>query len=367
MKSFVIKIGGSLLKSYDSYIKISEYIRNFIENKNEKVYVVISAVKGATDLLIDFYDNNRKESLENFINLYREISLMFDNKVVFNEVDHLINELVKISSNHKPENQFLRDKVLSYGEKISKVLLKHALSYQGVDVNAINAEDFILTDNKHGDAFVDLEKTKEKLKQINLNNKVIIIEGFIGKSYNGETTTLGRGGSDYTASVIAYSFNSDNLYLVTDVPGIFTSDPKLVINARIVKKLSFEEAIEASKYNVKGINYKTFYPLLNSKTIVYIGQPNNFNTTISYIPQYHISAKLIGHKISTDSSIVGLVGFGMNKDMIIKNLYEIMENNGIENFKVDANEPYPSISLSFEYKNVEKVISSIHDSVVGWL
>ncbi|AFZ69905.1 aspartokinase [Caldisphaera lagunensis DSM 15908] len=360
MKYDVLKIGGSILSTPKSYIDVSMYIKKFVE-KNKRLIIVVSALKGMTDLLIDFYDNNNKNALDKFIEKYQDVVFYFDNQELKYKFNSLINELLNIAKNGRNHDLKIRDKILSYGEKISKLILFYALKINDLNATPLNADDIIITDNRYGDAFIDLDKTSNNL---HLNEDIYLIEGFIGRSYENYITTLGRGGSDYTASVLSYLINADNLYLITDVPGIYSSDPRIVKNVKIVKRLNFEEAIEASTYNVKGINYKTFYPLINSKINVYIGTFDNFNTIINSKPLYNEHVKLFGLKHANEIKSIGLIGYGMNKDFIIKRIYNLFDGNH-NDIMINKNGEKPSMHINVKTDDFHNFVNLLHDELIG--
>ena len=363
MKISIFKIGGSILSSKNSYINISSYIKDYLEENDENLFIVVSAIKGATDLLIDYCDKGNEDSLKKFVNLYEQISTSFDNKNLINEIKERIDKLMKIT-NEANVNIALKDYIVSYGEKLSKIIMKYALNYNDIDVETLDADKIIITNNNYGDPSIDLIETKKALNKSKINKKVFLIEGFIGRSYDNNVTTLGRGGSDYTASSLAYLLNAEKLYLVTDVPGIFSSDPKIVKNPKIVKRLSFEEAIEASKYKVKGINYKTFYPLLKTNVNVYVGMPNNYNTLINNNTYYNGYAKLIGYKENGIDKLVGLIGEGMNKEDIINEVNEMLKNK-YDELIIEKNDTRPSLSIYIKNYNFYELLNSIHDKFIG--
>lgn len=360
MKYDVFKIGGSILTSAKSYIDVALYIKKISEKK--KLIIVVSASKGMTDLLIEFYDKNNKNALNEFIERYQNIVSYFNIPSLQDDFNKLINELLIISKNAENYDIKIRDKVLSFGEKISKLILYHSLKINDLNANPLNADEIIITDNRYGDAFIDISKTMNNLK--NLNKDIYLIEGFIGKSYENNVTTLGRGGSDYTASALSYILKSDNLFLITDVKGIYSSDPRIVKNVKIVKKLDFEEAIEASIYNVKGINYKTFYPLINSNVNVYIGKLGDFNTLVNNSPNYNEKVKIFGFKNDNENKTIGLIGKGMNKDFIIKGVYKLFNGN-YKDIIINRNGERPSIYIKVKTNDIQNFVNSLHDELIG--
>ncbi|MGC8566736.1 MAG: hypothetical protein ACP5M8_03685 [Caldisphaera sp.] len=361
MSYAIIKIGGSLLESHKSYLEVANYIKEFKRNSNKQPFVVVSALKETTDLLINAFNKKDRSILDEFSQKYLDVAYNFgDNKLVVS-INEQLNKLYKF---------FLYNLnygiLLSFGEKISKLILSYALEINDLKVKEISAEDYIISDENQGDAAADLEATKINLMnlvKILNGDEIPIIEGFIAKSHKGNVTTLGRGGSDNTASIIAYSINAGSIYLVTDVPGIFTSDPKIVKNVKIVKELSYEEGIEASNYKVKGLNHKTFLPLINTNIKVFIGKWNNFNTVIHNESRINGKIKLIGYKQDNNGYCLGLIGKGIEKEKFGEKIKNALAYNN--SYQIISDNSRPSVSIRISKENFINTINYLHEVLIG--
>jgi bifunctional aspartokinase / homoserine dehydrogenase 1 len=159
-----------------------------------------------------------------------------------------------------------RDVVLSAGERIAAVVVAAALSARGHRALAVDASTFIVTDGTAGAATVDVEATRERLAPLALgwNGDIPVVTGFIGRSREGRVTTLGRNGSDYTATVLGQTLGAREVTVWTDVPGVMTADPQLVTEAYSVPQLSYHEALELAHFGTRMFHPRTFLPLLES-------------------------------------------------------------------------------------------------------
>jgi bifunctional aspartokinase / homoserine dehydrogenase 1 len=159
-----------------------------------------------------------------------------------------------------------RDIVLSAGERIAAVVVTAALEAKGQPALAVDASTFVVTDNTAGAATVDVEATRERLAPLALGwgSAIPVVTGFIGRSREGRVTTLGRNGSDYTATVLAQTLGAREVTVWTDVPGVMTADPQLVSEAYSVPHLSYHEALELAHFGTRMFHPRTFLPLLES-------------------------------------------------------------------------------------------------------
>jgi bifunctional aspartokinase / homoserine dehydrogenase 1 len=159
-----------------------------------------------------------------------------------------------------------RDVVLSAGERIAAVVVAAALSAKGHRAIAVDASTFIVTDEAAGAAAVDVEATRERLAPLALawDGTIPVVTGFIGRSREGRVTTLGRNGSDYTATVLGQTLGAREVTVWTDVPGVMTADPQLVSEAYSVPHLSYHEALELAHFGTRMFHPRTFLPLLES-------------------------------------------------------------------------------------------------------
>ncbi len=257
----VVKVGGSLIRSPNDYIKISEIlVRDLLTGS--KAAIVISAIKGVTDLLISICDGDR-----NAVNKVNEIHERFSNELGITGlyrglVDGLKEEVVRYSGVCR-ESPIHRDRVLSIGERYSAIAFAKVLNDMGLRVRVAWPWDIgIVTDDIFGDASPKVPDIYTymgtSIRKIIDKGYVPVIPGFIGITENGYITTMGRGSSDLTAVLVARATMSSKAILLTETPGIMTADPKIVPGSYTVEAMDFIEGERASRYRVKGLSHKVF-------------------------------------------------------------------------------------------------------------
>ena len=158
------------------------------------------------------------------------------------------------------------DYALSFGERLSAYVLARLLNARGIAALAVDARSWVLTDSHFGDARVDWEKTRTNVHGLwaSWGDRVTVHTGFIGQTVDGRTTTLGRNGSDYTATLLAGSLQATKVVINTDVPGVMTADPRIVPDAVPVSNLTFSEALELAVYGSRLFHPRTFFPLIQT-------------------------------------------------------------------------------------------------------
>jgi len=367
-KNTVVKIGGSLLRDTATYIDVALNIKKvFIEN-NYRPFIVVSAAKGITDELINVAKGNKK-SLDIVIDRYLDIAKGFSSDKLLRRILQELENLKRIAETLNYIDLSLLDLILSFGERISKILMVEALENLGVKSVELNAKDIIITNSVYGDATIDYEQTLSNLEKVflSLRNSMVVpvIEGFIGATPDGMITTLGRGGSDYTATTIASLLGFEDVYLVTDVDGIMTTDPDLIPSARIVRYLSYREALEASMYGAKRINPKAFEPLerfYSSKVL--IGSWKMFGTEIvKELPSSLYGPKIIMGKKSSDYSYLAIVGEGVSRTKNIRLVLDVLDSEKIELLGIQAYAYRPSLVLYVDNNDMLKALKSLHKTL----
>ena len=260
----VLKFGGTSIGSAENIKKVLEIIKN--KANDSDVVVVVSAIGGITDMIAtassDVISNNvnYKLALGKIKDIHYQIinSLFKDQYMIkikdlvstkLNELEKLLDGIFKINE-ISPQTS---DKLLSFGELISSLILYHFMKFRNSNVQLVNSQNLIVTDSNFTNAQVKFKETNYKIASFFKNNKenITIVPGFISKSIKGEVTTLGRGGSDYTASIIAAAINAVGLEIWTDVSGMYTTNPKIVKQAKPIKELYYSEAIELSHFGAK--------------------------------------------------------------------------------------------------------------------
>ncbi len=254
-----MKIGGSLLRKRDN-------LRRIVEALSLGTYpiVVVSAVKGVTDLLLAFAETGKGAYLDEVAAKYAGVFSVEESRVR----DHL-RDVEGIGGRGDPMS---KDAIVSIGERLSCMLLAEELSRHGVEARCI--EKPLLTDSNFGNAS-PLEVVFRPERGLS------VVPGFVGIDSEGRWTTLGRGGSDLTATFIASRLGIRNVVLMTDVNGIHSVDPGTCSGAVTVPRMSVWEAIEFSSLRGKGFHPRTFEPVMGTDIVVHITSLEGGGTTIA--------------------------------------------------------------------------------------
>ena len=346
MKYIVIKFGGSNLKCKEDFFRIIRVVKNY----DRPVIVIVSALYGVTDRLNDAIrriQKNRKE-LKEIIEYLRETHLSIINQYI-NEpgeqkdlckrIEARIEELGKkfmgiCYFGEVPD--FIHDWILSFGERLSSLLLCSLLNAFGIDAAEALPEDIdLVTDGIFKNASVDFEASVISVQNALSKNKTYIIPGFYGVSKEGKVTLLGRGGSDYSAAAIARCVQAESLDIWKDVPGFSSADPKIIPNAFPIKKLTYSEAAELSYFGAKILHPQTVGPLLHHSIPLRIFNIKTFNgqlQPVTYIADTKVITPSIIKSVtySDDFSILGLNGPGVGiKPGIMAQVTTILNQNNI--------------------------------------
>lgn len=277
----VFKFGGASIKDADAVKNVAEIIRLF---PNEKIAVVISAMGKVTNALerltnAYYYKKEDPTIVLNEIKKYHLtiIDGLFPDKShpIYTEIHNAFAEIEWIIEDapvHTFDHEY--DQIVSMGEIISTKIVSAYLNECGLKNCWADARDFIKTDTSYREAKVDWEQTEklanEVFKNIFKHINIVITQGFIGCTSENYTTTLGREGSDYTAAIIAYCLNSENVTIWKDVPGVLNADPKWFDDTRLIPQLNYLDAIELSYYGATVIHPKTIKPLQNKNISLYV-------------------------------------------------------------------------------------------------
>lgn len=247
---------------------------------------VVSATSGTTDRLIALGEKalNGEEFesfLQEIIDKHEEIAKELEINPDLNPFWDDIRKLVQGVNLIKELSLTARDRLISFGERISIHLLTDLLEKRGTKAKAMDAYDFVFTDNNFSEGNVDFEKTTAMTLQVvgtALKEGFIpVITGFVGQAENGHYITLGRGGSDYTGAIVGAALNASEVQIWTDVDGILNTDPRLVPEAKVLERVSFQEAGELAYFGAKVLHPKTIKPAIEKNIPVRI--LNTFNPT----------------------------------------------------------------------------------------
>lgn len=272
----VFKFGGASVKDAESIKNVVRVLKH--EDFND-VLIVISAMGKMTNAFEKIVDSYIKKSddLESNISYVRQfhkdiiVDLFEDSEhYVLFELEKLLRQLTGFFiSNKNPDYNYIYDQTVGYGELISTTIVSSYLNEIGVLNNWIDVREFVKTDSSFRDAHVDWEKTTSKIRDID-SSKLIITQGFLGSNSKGETTTLGREGSDYSAAIFAFCLGAKNVTIWKDVDGVLNADPRYFKDTTLLDQISYNEAIEMAFYGASVIHPKTLKPLENKRIPLYV-------------------------------------------------------------------------------------------------
>lgn len=270
----VLKFGGSSLATAETMDRVGSVL---LRRREVQRIVVCSAMGGVTNALIEMgqraarQDEGYSTDIMAISNRHYEVcsalNLMDAVPDLADELNVLLEEMKGLCAGIYMVGELSGkslDQLVSFGERLAVPVVTALLKSHGMTIRRVDARDWICTDNSYGSAQVDLEKTTALILSgvsENMDFEILITEGFIGRDPQGHTTTLGRGGSDYTASLIAKSVQANAMEKSTDVPGMMTADPRIVPQARIIETMSYEEAMELCHFGAKVIYHPTIEPL----------------------------------------------------------------------------------------------------------
>ena len=277
----VFKFGGASVKDADGVKNVAEVLKQF---PNEKLCVVISAMGKTTNALerltkAFFYKTENAEAiLEEIKQAHDAICKnLFTNPShpIYSDLENTFVELhwaIEDEPTHGYDFEY--DQIVSIGEVVSTKIVSAYLNDIGITNKWMDARGLIQTDNTYREGRVDFELTKALVKtQIEpqlINHRIVVTQGFIGGTSENFTTTLGREGSDYTASILAYCLNAENVTIWKDVPGVLNADPKWFTKTKKIDELTYQDAIELTYYGATVIHPKTIKPLQNKQIPLYV-------------------------------------------------------------------------------------------------
>ncbi len=296
----VFKFGGASVKDAEGVKNLSKIV---VLNKDKQLLIVVSAMGKTTNALEQLATAhfNRSEQLPQLFEAVKTyhhhlLTNLFgdSNHPIFDQIANTFVEIDWILEDEPhPDYDFNYDQIVSIGELVSTRIVSAYLNHIGLKNQWIDARDYVHTDNTYREGIVDWKKTCHHI-QTNLipilKNQLAITQGFIGGTSENFTTTLGREGSDYTASIFASCLKAESVTIWKDVPGVLNADPKLFENTQKYDELSYSEALEMTYYGASVIHPKTIKPLQNAHISLLVKpflHPHEPGTTIHNIPHTH--------------------------------------------------------------------------------
>ena len=360
----VLKFGGSSVGSVNSILSV----KKIVEAVEEPVIVVVSALGGITDKLINTsqmaadgnpaYEKEYRDILNRHIEMvYTVIPAGEARSLLLDQVNELLSELKNIY-----QGIFLiRDlspktsaTIVSYGERLSSIIVANLIE------GAVwyDSRTFIKTEKKHSRHILDSDLTTQLVKAtFNELPKVALVPGFISSDKNsGEITNLGRGGSDYTASIIAAALQAEVLEIWTDVDGFMTADPRVISSAYVINELSYVEAMELCNFGAKVVYPPTIYPACHNNIPILIKNTFNPNAPGTIIEQEikEESKAIKGISSINDTALITVTGLGMVGVIGVNyRIFKALAKNGISVFMVSQASSENSTSIGVRNQDAE--------------
>lgn len=365
----VLKFGGTSISSAQNILNVKQ----IIESEQGSVVVVVSAVKGITDMLIEtsLLASRGDASYERIFNIIANTHLTIiedlnlkdkDKNELLEKIYFILDELNNIFKGVFLINdlsQRTSDKIVSYGEKLSSLIVSYVLtSFDYLDVTHLIKTE--LTFERH---IPDIDLSNSLIKDaFSVSCGRVLVAGFISTSkIKNETTNLGRGGSDYTAAIFASALNADILEIWTDVDGFMSADPRVITGAYVIEHLTFREATELCNFGAKIIYPPTIFPVYHKNIPILI--KNTFNPQLpgTYISHNGGNSKgralIKGISSIADSCLITVQGLGMIGVIGVNyRIFKTLANNGISVFLVAQASSENSTSIGIRSIDAEKAV-----------
>ncbi len=360
---------------------IRQLISILREKNNPKMLVVVSAMSKVTDLLISLYqkaaahdvtylellshlESKHMEAIEELVPMSQQIDIKGRIKMIFRELEDLCRGIYLLDE----LSDSTKARVMAYGERLSSAIVSVAFQHHGLPNVLVDSRDFIQTDNNYLNAKVNLKATYAFMRDNLPQADLLVAPGFIARSGDGKTTVLGRGGSDYTASLYAAALNADLLEIWSDVDGMYTTDPRKAAAAYSIEELSYEEAMELAYFGAKVLYPPTIAPLVAAKIPLVLKNtfnPSHKGTLISAnptpSPQNVKGISCIDHiavLTISGSGMVGVPGVAMR-------LFKAVALECINVYFITQSSSEQSITIGLAEAEGEKAAHAINEEFAG--
>ena len=383
----VLKYGGTSIATPKNVKDIAKHISSL--KKENQIVVVCSAISGTTDDLLEIANLIKKEKkaqVKQLTNKIVEKHKKFAQQTISNPkvrkqlLADLDSDFTKLVALVHGKIQLWEitprslDYLISYGERLSSKIVSAALVDQGIKSEPFTGKKIgIVTDSNFGESKPLLDTTRLRVSKnvdsLFAKKAIPVVGGFAGADQHGRTTTFGRGGSDYSATTIASSIKADEIWLMSDVDGLMTADPKIVKNAKILKEVSYVEAIEMSLFGAKQIHPRTFEPLLSKKIPMRIR--NTFNlknkgTLVTATPGANTKKTVKCVSTIRNNGLIDIRGGSMvGAPGTAGKIFTTLANAGVNVMMISQNPSESSISVVVKNTDLDKAVSSLEMELLG--
>lgn len=373
----VLKFGGTSVANANNISLVKNII---VDQLTDKIIVVVSAFGGITDLLLKTaatasiqditYKTIFKEIEERHINTVKDLIPIHSQSKMLSKVKSELNNLETLLEGAFLIGEItpkLSDKIVSYGELLSSYIISEYFIAEGMDAAYLDSRQLIKTDSAHGRATVNFQLSNSNCTTAvkEHKEKVLVLGGFIASSVSGNSTTLGRGGSDYTAAILANAIDAEILEVWTDVSGMYTANPKIVKQAMSIPHISYEEAMELSHFGAKVLYPPTIQPILSKGISIVIKntfKPKDPGTLIT--KSKNGQGKTVrGISHVEDIALLSLEGPGMvGIPGISKRFFEVLSNAGISVVLITQASSEHSICVGISHHDTELAVANLNEA-----
>lgn len=354
----VSKFGGTSVGSYEAMCHSAQ----IVASDKERRMIVISATSGTTNDLVELDDsrlnaNEREEILNRIEDRHRGIiNQLKDPEPVMKNLLSMVAE-IRIHLEQQIRDKRWKDQLYAYGELMSTLIFVEILHDHGVDAEWLDARRVIKTDSSFTKAVPNVQVIRKHVEKEIDKGKIYLTQGFIGADAFGNTTTLGRGGSDYSAALLAEALNATLLEIWTDVAGIFTTDPRLVPEAQPIEEITFDEAAELSVFGGKVLHPATVKPAIRKGINVRVAHaqiPELSGTVI--LPNSGRKPSIRAISLRGDQTLLTLKSLDMlHQHGFLAKIFSILAKYGISVDLVTTSEVSVSLTLDTASKASNKV------------
>ena len=383
----IMKFGGTSLCSADKVRNVSKIVKDY--SFNNQIILVASALSGVTNSLVRLSELVKTSNSEKIVNELEKLNELHTN-ISKNSIKdpNIENEVLESISSTLDELKRLlegiislgeitprsRDRIISFGERLSVLVVTGALKDIGINAKKFTgAEAGIVTNEEYGEANPLMSITKMKISktlQPLLSKGIVpVVTGFMAATQTGDITTLGRGGSDFTATILGAALSADEVWICTDVNGMMTTDPKIMPNARTIPQLSYSEALEMTVFGAKALHPRALEPAQENKISVRIKNTFNLSGSDTLISndQSVVRGKVAKSvALIKDVAMVNIEGAGMvGKPGIAAKIFDTFAREGINILMISQSVSEANISLVIRRKHLEKAVNTLEISLLG--
>lgn len=383
----ILKYGGTSISSAKDIQNVAKHIRTL--SKENQLVIVCSAISDTTDDLIEISQSIKKENRKKAEQLAKNITkrhqklaketikktqirkkLLDTFDEFFTELTALIDGMVLLGE-VTPRSM---DYLFSFGERLSIKLISAAINDLGKKSIALTGKEVgIVTDSNFGESKPLMDTTRlrvsKTLDSVFLKKTIPVIGGFVGADQHGHVTTFGRGGSDYSATIIGSCIKADEIWLMSDVDGLMTADPKIVKNAKLLKEVSYVEAIEMAMFGAKQIHPRTFEPLLAKKIPMKIRSSFNVENEGTQVTSSPSTSARNTVKCVSNVSHNGLIdirgGSMIGTPGTAAKIFATLANAGINVMMISQNPSESSITIVVKNTDLDKAVNKLEMELLG--